>query len=210
MTNTSFTTRIYIAGYPSSINIEPLLPIERFEYITSASNEKVKIQRYAVWKLLEHAVYDTLGIKIENLHLKRSERGKWECPFVRLSLSHTDSAVAVALSQAPVGVDIEPINLHEPSRCDKLAKKILTPQELCEYQRLSESERNLFFIEKWTSKEAVFKSLDEPVFSPSSLDTSGYSVITSKVLIEGSDFIFSLAHGGGKVITLVKSKADYL
>lgn len=69
---------------------------------------------------------------------------------LRISLSHTRGAVACAVSESPVGVDVEP--LGRPVRdWERLAQRYYTPEE----QSCADSPER--FLEIWTRKEAYLK-----------------------------------------------------
>ena len=91
---------------------------------------------------------------IYNEHGKPYFEGKKDLFF---SLSHCKSAVAVAVDEEEVGVDIEEISRYKES----LAKYVLSEEEYKDYESaiLTEQEKKEKFIEIWTKKEAVFKLL---------------------------------------------------
>ena len=84
-----------------------LCPRERSREIFLSGNKEVKKQRYAVWKLLERAVSRCFGYSFTDLHFHKSREGKWSADEFQFSLSHTETAVAVVVSNAPCGIDVE-------------------------------------------------------------------------------------------------------
>ncbi|WP_208827847.1 4'-phosphopantetheinyl transferase family protein [Streptomyces ficellus] len=76
---------------------------------------------------------------------------------LELSLSHSGSRVAVALSLAgPVGVDLEEIAAGD--RAAELAPAVLSTAERAALERLPEAERAAGFTRYWARKEAVLKA----------------------------------------------------
>lgn len=152
---------LYTAALPDG-PVGEVYPPQRQEQLEQTGHEGLRKQRYYVWKLLEYGVHRSLGLKIQDLHFHRDDRGKWSCRECFFSLSHTDGVVAVAVSKKPVGVDIEA--LDRPVN-PKLGDKILTASE--KLQQTTER----YLLEKWCAKESLFKMGSEPVFHPERIET---------------------------------------
>lgn len=154
---------VYTASIPQGKKMAEVLPRLRQEQIESTTHPDLQQQRYYVWKLLEYALHHSLGLEMENLHFSRAETGKWTCEECFFSLSHTQDAVAVAVSGKPVGVDLECTDrLIRPN----LAEKILTPEEKLQ---LSQQDRDRNLLKMWCAKESLFKAGSDPVFYPHKL-----------------------------------------
>lgn len=87
------------------------------------------------------------------------ETGKkpW-CPSLRtfdFNLSHCKSGVAIAVSHAKVGIDLEEIDLYDASLIDY----VLGPSEQAWFHKLSPNEKVMAFYHLWTCKEAFLKYL---------------------------------------------------
>ncbi len=80
-----------------------------------------------------------------------------------LSISHSASYAAVAVSDQPVGIDIE----HTRKISASVAKKILTPDEYLRYTQLQDKaeDQGEYLLEKWTQKEAIAKLDGSGVFT---------------------------------------------
>ncbi len=165
-------------------------PPQRNEEIVSCQNESVKRQKYAVWKLLEYALFHSFGLKISELAFSKTLNGKWLCKECYFSLTHTDDAVAVAVSRAPVGVDMEKL---QPLKVNGLENKILTRAERAAFDELSASdEKTRRLLSAWTAKEARFKQSDDAAFRPSEIDGT-MGVKTQSVFILGEEYLLSAA-----------------
>ena len=98
----------------------------------------------AAHALLRHAVFQAYGIGIPKIG--RAENGKPyfpERPDIHFSLSHTKTHVLVAVSDKPVGVDVEtvrPVRRGVPER-------VCSPDE----------QRQFDFFELWVLKESFLK-----------------------------------------------------
>lgn len=184
------STNVYVAPIPSG-EIGSLYPAERQAEIDLIKNEKLKREKYYVWRLFEYALADSFGVDIRELEFTKHDSGRWTTPFCELSLSHTDGVVAVALSHEPVGVDIEII---KPRQNDKTAKRIMSAEEYKTYQGLNGFERDDFFFSVWTKKEALFKALHLEHFSPTSEYADGeITVMTKSIFINGAKVMISVA-----------------
>ena len=174
---------VYVAAIPETLTLTPLFPPERQKEIEEVRNETLRRERYCVWKLLERALDHTFGLKMEDLSFQKQPEGKWICDRVHFSQSHSVSAVAVAVSNAPVGVDLEGAEeffarFADPARLLRLEKKVCTAGELAELRDVSE------FLALWTKKEAIFKCFGmEGVFLPDRIDTRTYASSTRMVAL---------------------------
>ncbi len=194
--NISEKTDIYISSIPRSDNFKILFPKERDDEVKRISNLSVKREKYYSWLLLEYALSKTLGISIEEAELFKDENGKWRSPKCELSISHGDSAVAVAISHAPVGIDIEPANKTIP---EGFAKRFLTEDEYSLFLSANEDEKSAFLLTRWCMKEAVFKKIGSSAFEPSHVSTIGERVYDKRVSINGKEYILTVAHEEGDI-----------
>lgn len=74
-----------------------------------------------------------------------------EYPDIHFNISHCKTAIAVAVSSEPIGIDIESIRKHTPA----LVERTMNPQESRQIMESSDPQRE--FIRLWTIKESVFK-----------------------------------------------------
>lgn len=165
---------IYIAKPCLTCASADIFPKERAEYIESATDAEVKRQRYSSWKLLEAAVRDCFGLRMNELKFCVNAQGNWECDKLHFSLSHTDGMVAVALSERPVGVDVEGYSAFE-KRCETSPEfgKSLAHRILHSGEKFS---NNADLLKLWTQKESIFKCFGKEVFAPSALCAEDYPV----------------------------------
>ena len=192
-------TRIYLAPTPFSFVglSESLFPTERRREIEESRNARVRGEKYAVWKLLEKAFWETYGVKMHEAGFRREQCGKWKCNRAFFSLSHTNGACAVAVSNKSVGVDIEAMAL--PRFGARLARHILTESEKKHYAAVSDEKKNLFCAAAWTGKESVFKRGEKEIFLPS--ETDGFdSTVCGRVRLGGKEYVFSCACADPKKI----------
>lgn len=187
-------TAVYVAQIPERDEFSPVYPPERQAEIERYSNPKVRSEKYFVWKLLEYALADSFGMDITELSFEKNENGKWTSDKIFFSLSHTNGAVAVALSLENVGVDVEAVRRHR----EGLEEKILTPTELCELAALGSEEAAEYVIKRWSQKESIFKTLDRQAFLPSTIASDEFSVHTRKVELSGQTYMLSVCANDAK------------
>ena len=181
-------TDVYVAPLPSMCD-DPVYPPERHAQITATRSAALRHQRYGVWKLLEHAITHSLSLPFDHVRFVCDERGRWSCDACYFSISHSDNAVAVAVSDRPVGVDIE--RLDRPHGA-MLPDKILTDEQRSTYDRLPPADRPRFLVERWTVKEARFKRDDLPTFTPRTIEDDD-RVTIHHLTVHGIPFCCSIA-----------------
>ena len=188
---------VYVAGFPFPVEDEKIFPPERAEQIESCTNEGVRREKFYVWKLLEKALYRSLGLKLETLDVRKSESGKWECPSCFFSLSHSGDLAAVAVSRKPIGVDIEKL---DPARfTDALATKFITKREEEALLRLNGTERGTALNAVWTKKEAISKLEGNKSFLPKNIETADYVSATKSVSFGSENYIVTVASEDAKL-----------
>ena len=162
---------VYIANIPENSSIDKIENRFRNDEIENINNIDVKKQKYWIWKLFEIAVFDSLGLSVNNINFKRMENGKIVCDSFSFSFSHSHNILLVAISSNCVGVDIELIKDVD----NKLIKKVLNLKEYEQY--LLSSDKQLYFFNKWTQKEALYKSNNKSLgFIPIEIDTLKNSI----------------------------------
>ena len=182
---------VYVAAIPE--NLEPcrVFPHERNKEIMACSHPRVRLEKYAAWKLLEYAMHRTLGLKLAEVDLTRAETGKWICTQCEFSISHGDGAVAVALSRKPIGVDIQLLApIRDPHR---MAERILSDTEFAEFQTIFPDRQNDYLIEKWTEKESIFKTLNASSFWGADPRSFSAKTNTRHVLFGEKSYALSVA-----------------
>lgn len=182
-------TDLYIAELPTGEIGRVENEIRRCQ-IDAASNERVKREKYYSWRLLEYAVWHSRGKSLADIGLTLAPSGRWESEQLFLSISHSRDLIAVALSNAPVGVDIEPIGSPRPER---FAERVLNEKELEEYRSTPEDERLALLYRKWTEKESLFKRLGKAAFVPREIDTTEGGVISYELELNGDIYFLSIA-----------------
>lgn len=167
----------------------PLYPSVRYDEVKECKNDKVKLEKYLVWKLLEKIVESTLNIDFANVQFTKTDNGKWVCPDFYFSLSHTDGLVCVALSGSPIGVDTELVRDVNAG----LAKKILTEREVDLMADLPFDEQNRYLLESWVRKESIFKKTGGEKLLPNRTETAAHFTELTSIEISGREYVISVS-----------------
>lgn len=132
------------------------LPAWRKDQMLRFKFQKGQIQNGLAYVLLVKLLRDECGDGVLK-NLPEFSYNEHEKPFLKnypkwfFSISHCQSAVAVALSDSPVGIDIEDITRYK----ENVANYVSNDSEL---KNIKENEHpEEAFIQLWTQKEAVFK-----------------------------------------------------
>lgn len=172
-----------------------VLPSWRREQALRYRHESQQAQSAASYLLLCKALREVYGIE-EQPAFEYNEYGK---PLLRLTtyerpisfnMSHCRTAVAVALNERPVGIDIECRGRYTR----RLAEYVLSPAEL---EKLGE-EPDRHFTHLWTQKEAVVKLLGTGL-------TNGESI---RSLLETPHYDFHTEETKDYVCTVAQYRTD--
>lgn len=181
---------VYVAQYPFNCKTDDIYPPERAAEIEGCSHPGVKQQKHYVWKLLEYGLERSLGLDIRKIKFSAAPEGGWQCDKCKISLSHSEHAVAVAVSREAVGVDIESAD-HDFT--PQLAGKILSSAETSLYEELTPDEKQKFLLKVWTQKEALFKQSNLKGFSPSNTEVLGKNLYSNRIILGDHEFMLSVA-----------------
>ncbi len=166
-----------------------MYPPERLDEINRVKSIKAKREKYQAWKLLEYAVGQIFNEEFVNFKFAKNPNGKWICDKFCFSISHTTGMVAVAVSDVPVGVDIEE---KKPLRSG-IEGKILTERELTSLIGMDGGERECSILRMWCAKEAIFKSQDREALLPKATETADFSVRTEELSHGEKRYILAIA-----------------
>ena len=132
----------------------PLLDPSRREEALRYRSRSLQVQCSAAWLLLKRAIKEVFDIN-EMPAIVTGEHGKpyfIDFPDIHFNLSHCREAVACAVSNRPVGIDIE--SVRTPLN-QSVARYVLTDDELEAVNNAAIPE--LEFIRYWTLKESIVK-----------------------------------------------------
>lgn len=130
------------------------LSVERRDKIRRQKVALKRKQSLGAGLLLKYALLQR-GIALQRFFM--GENGKPEVEGACFNLSHSGNLVICAVSEKPVGCDVEKI--EEAS--DKVLKRIATIKEKNYYEQFAGEERNRAFYRLWTMKESYSKMTGE-------------------------------------------------
>ncbi len=151
---------VYMAKYPFPYDEDIFCPLRR-EEIEKCRNSNIKEQKFYVWKLLEYASFDTFGLEKSKLYFQKKKNGKWVIDGYFFSLSHSGNIVVAAVSDSPIGVDVQKIKKFEDP--NKFKAIILSEKEKTKYLNIN----NEKLMKIWSLKECAFKKSNDSTFIPS-------------------------------------------
>jgi len=157
---------VFFMQMPENAGEDELIPAARMEEIRRTGHERVRREKYWVWKTLETAISQTFSQRMDQLTFKKHINGKWTAEGVYFSLTHAGGWVAAAVSNRPVGIDMEPLSSSDGRPWEKMAQRIASPKEL----EIFSAESREAMIALWTRKESAFKRSDALRFVPLRVD----------------------------------------
>lgn len=167
---------------------------KRLAKVERLKKTKQKSQSIGAELLLRYAVGQITG-KVSNVKWDTDENGKpylTEHDGIYVNLSHSGDYAVCAVSDVPVGVDIQHCR-----ECDmKMAKRFFTVEE-AEFINKS-TDRNSAFFEIWTKKESFVKAVGKGLAIP----LNSFSVLTDRIEYDGAVYRFkeySVSQSGYKL-----------
>ncbi len=152
------------------------------EHVTAYRNPKVRQTSVKAWLLLEKLLDETGAAAVEVVF---TEQGK---PFFKdredlfFSISHTQGAVAAAVSDCPVGVDIECVRTVWK---ESLTARFLTQEE----QRVFQED----YTRAWCRKEAAAKITGAGIFMhPTEIDILSDKCVFEEAIVEAAGEAYRL------------------
>ena len=144
----SFSERfLQLSSSPTSLSEERRIKVQK---LRSSESKKQSVVAYL---LLRIALLTECAID-EPVEFGYIDNGKPilpKYPQIHFNLSHCKTAVACALSPAPIGVDIQ----HITTVSERVANRVLTPDELTAYQNARNPDE--YFCKIWAIKESFVK-----------------------------------------------------
>ena len=152
-------TKIYImdnirdVSMDEVMRLQEMLPAWRREKSLAIKNDNVRRESVLSFALLMEALENEYGIS-DGLDVVYAERGKpllINYPGLHFNLSHCRDAVACAVGQRNMGVDIERCGRYK----ERLARHVLNEREL--QKVMNSDDADMEFTVLWTQKEAYLK-----------------------------------------------------
>ena len=151
------------------------------------------------WEMLRHRL-------IDNMQLSQSEADErmqeWQYnehgkPHLKngpyFSISHCKEAIAVAISDKPIGIDVESIR---PAK-EELIARVMSEGERRELSELNGEQKDRMFTRLWTRKEAIVKVQGTGILSFEQLQgiLSRETIDINVQTFEKEKYIYSIAYG---------------
>lgn len=120
-------------------------------------------QRDVARRLLGHGLQRAFGMRPDAVAIERDARGKPRLagrPGVHFNIAHCPRAVAVAVADQPVGVDVEEVRARDPY----VAARCFDASEVARVEAAPDPDRE--FFRYWTLKESYVKALGSGLSYP--------------------------------------------
>lgn len=167
-------------SYEQSLALYGILPEERKVGVKKALNTNIAKKRLYTGAFLQYVLSKEMDLPTDKIYYSYGEQGKPELdnqkifskmetdslnqvPFLYFNLSHSGKYVFLAVSDRPVGIDIE----HKKRNHLAVARRCFCGEEyndIISAKTKTEQERR--FLEYWTMKEAFVKYSGEGLRMP--------------------------------------------
>ena len=131
------------------------LPPSWRDYIEGVTAQEVRARRSAEMVLL-HTMCLARGITPPPLAISAQGKPDFIDSPYHIGIANSDSFAAVALADAPIGLDMEAYLPHPEERIARVSA-IFSSEERAALTPLAPAARNNLFIETWVRKEALTK-----------------------------------------------------
>lgn len=156
--------------------------------------EKIAMQHQFALQVLKRAYRELFNLNLDELNLRELASGKPVCDEGHFSISHSGNYVAVAVGNAPVGVDIQ---RYSGKKVLGVARKFFTEAEK---RQLAESDSAVdCFYTTWCKKEALWKSLDVQPPTIATVETTSVPFTTSILTLDGEKYYLAIT-GNAKMV----------
>jgi 4'-phosphopantetheinyl transferase len=99
----------------------------------------------------------------QEIDISTGLQGKPQVAGLEFNLSHSGDLVAYAVSDLPVGIDIERVRTIDLSG---IVQRFFAASEFSAWQKLPPAEQELAFFQTWTVKEAYLKAIGTGLHTP--------------------------------------------
>ena len=183
--------RVFVTKFPLGVSSYYLPPTRR-EEIDNCKDESVRQRKYYAFKLLELALNVVYSKLMRDVKFEKNASGKWTCDVCEFSISHCNDIVVVAVSDKPVGVDVELID--EDRFDERLQQRIFSKNEQNAAWQMSQEQRAQYANRLWTAKEAIFKRDEGTAFVANFIDTT--VSVSETVIVNDADKKYYLSTAG--------------
>lgn len=124
--------------------------------LDAMTNRRGRIEMLGAEMLLRYAMKKTYGIDATGLEIECGSFGKprfSDASLPEFSLSHSEEAVACAISDREVGTDIQHVDRLRPAA----ARRIMTDAEFEAFLRFDAKAKEEAFFRTWVLKESLMK-----------------------------------------------------
>ena len=187
-------TEVYFFQIPNNFNTEYIRTVfpfseERLKNPSSVPHIKF-LSSLSGEAILKTVAAKRLKLQTDEILIERTHSGKpyfKDFPYIHFNISHSNNAVAVAVSDFPIGIDTEKLKTPNFKVSDRF---------FCADEKLyikSSAAPDLAFYEIWTAKESYFKRSGEGISASfSKVSVLNENIKSSIHTFKINDFLISL------------------
>lgn len=169
----------------------PLVSAQRREQALRFNHTHGRFCCLKSWLMLNGLLDEPVREKMDEWQY--NEHGKpfiLHTPAIHFSISHCKEGIAVAVDEAPIGIDMESIRKADTD----LIKRVLCARE--QEQVMQAADPNRAFTRLWTRKEAVVKMHGKGIESFEQLQNSLTGLLPALKTVEKENYIYSIVWQG--------------
>ncbi len=173
------------------------IPVEKRDVIAGYKNEKARRQSASAWLLLADMLAER-EIELANLHVILGPQGKPHVDGIHFSLSHSGDYVLCAVSDAPIGADIQIAQGRTAQRIDRLVDRFFAAPEKAAMERLKgePAEYEKMFFKIFSCKEAFIKCTGEGLSRDLRDFVTPFALDADEAIIDGITYRFEVREYG--------------
>jgi 4'-phosphopantetheinyl transferase len=183
-----------ITDYNSVLSQQEIAKAARF--FKQEDKQNYLVRRYALRMLLGAYLRQSPA----EIRFHQSANRKPSLPGINFNTSHTSNFAVIALSESPIGIDIEKV--HPDFQFSDLLNQCFSPEEITYVN--SSSDVPMIFFTLWTRKEALLKATGEGIVD------NLQQVSAMEVHTERNNFNYQLhsMHYDSTIVSIARSKNE--
>jgi 4'-phosphopantetheinyl transferase len=141
---------------PKVLDLEMVLTTAELAQADRCRLPLVRQRKIVARARLRQILSHYLNMDPRTIEISGGTYGKPQVKGLEFNVSHSENLAVYAISQQPVGIDIE---YRRSLEMTSLVERFFAPTELADWQKLPAEQRELAFFRAWTMKEAYLKAI---------------------------------------------------
>jgi 4'-phosphopantetheinyl transferase len=141
---------------PEIQELELILTVAELDQANRCRLPLVRQRKIVARARLRQILSSYLGIAPRSIKISLGIHGKPQVLGLEFNVSHSENLAVYAISQQPVGIDVEYLRSLEIT---SLVQRFFAPAEFTSWQQLPAEQQEFSFFRAWTIKEAYLKAI---------------------------------------------------